>query len=121
MHLSQAEQQTTPIVLPGPTPDYHQRNTKLKVEPGLRSVPAFYWVLKACSYWPSPQVPHFGEMMWGGHMPLFFFVIFHGSTKWGTWAKRPIWVYKIEGHPTFVQLSHSGWDQLDSQGPGGPM
>ena len=121
MPLSAAD---CPNVLPGQ--ELHQSagtapgiKNEVKTEPGLRNVPAFYWVLKACLY--SPQVPHFGEMMWGAHMALFFFVIFHGSTKWGTWAKRPIWVYKIEGHPTFVQLSHSGWDQLDSQGPGGPM
>ena len=87
MHLSQAEQQTAPIVLPGPTPDDHQRNTKLKVEPGLRSVPAFYWVLKACSYWPSPQVPHFGEMMWGAHMALFF-LSFSWVYKMGNMVKK---------------------------------
>ena len=99
MHLSQAEQQTAPIVLPGPTPDYHQRNTKLKVEPGLRSVPAFYWVLKACSYWPSPQVPHFGEMMWGGHMPLFFLSFFMGLQNGEHGQKGPYGFTKLRVIP----------------------
>ena len=69
----------------------------------------------------APKFPILERWCGGPTWPYFFLVIFHGSTKWGTWAKRTIWVYKIEGHPTFVQLSHSGWDQLDSQGPGGPM
>ena len=78
MPLSAAD---CPNVLPGQ--ELHQSagtapgiKNEVKTEPGLRNVPAFYWVLKACLY--SPQVPHFGEMMWGGHMALFFLSFFMG-------------------------------------------
>ena len=59
--------------------------------------------------------------MGGPHAPIFFLSFFMGLQNGEHGQKDPYGVYKIEGHPTFVQLSHSGWDQLDSQGPGGPM
>ena len=88
MPLSAAD---CPNVLPGQ--ELHQSagtapgiKNEVKTEPGLRNVPAFYWVLKACLY--SPQVPHFGEMMWGAHMALFFFGHFSWVYKMGNMGKK---------------------------------